>query len=84
MNNKLALFIDGVNLYATARTLGFDIDCKPSLFDPADAFAAIKYWRFIPEFGVIVPQMGVFPGDLSAGFRPRHRRKWARDFRDWP
>jgi len=27
-NNKLALFIDGANLYATAKTLGFDIDYK--------------------------------------------------------
>ncbi|MBR0734682.1 NYN domain-containing protein, partial [Bradyrhizobium japonicum] len=24
--NKIALFIDGANLYATAKTLGFDID----------------------------------------------------------
>jgi uncharacterized LabA/DUF88 family protein len=27
-SNKIALFIDGVNLYATAKTLGFDIDYK--------------------------------------------------------
>jgi hypothetical protein len=27
-NNKIALFIDGANLYATAKTLGFDIDYK--------------------------------------------------------
>jgi uncharacterized LabA/DUF88 family protein len=26
--DKLALFIDGVNLYATVKALGFDIDCK--------------------------------------------------------
>lgn len=26
--NKIALFIDGANLYATSRTLGFDIDFK--------------------------------------------------------
>ena len=25
-SNKIALFIDGANLYATAKTLGFDID----------------------------------------------------------
>jgi uncharacterized LabA/DUF88 family protein len=25
---KIALFIDGVNLHATAKTLGFDIDYK--------------------------------------------------------
>jgi uncharacterized LabA/DUF88 family protein len=27
-SNKVALFIDGANLYATAKTLGFDIDYK--------------------------------------------------------
>src|SRR5213076_3225297 len=27
-SNKIAIFIDGANLYATAKTLGFDIDYK--------------------------------------------------------
>ena len=27
-SNRMALFIDGANLHATARTLGFDIDFK--------------------------------------------------------
>ena len=27
-SNRIALFIDGANLHATARTLGFDIDFK--------------------------------------------------------
>ena len=27
-HEKIALFIDGANLYATAKTLGFDIDYK--------------------------------------------------------
>jgi uncharacterized LabA/DUF88 family protein len=27
-SNKIALFIDGANLFATAKTLGFDIDYK--------------------------------------------------------
>lgn len=31
--NKIALFIDGANLYATARTLGFDIDYKRLLLE---------------------------------------------------
>ena len=26
---KIALFIDGANLYATAKSLGFDVDYKP-------------------------------------------------------
>src|SRR5436309_4446687 len=28
VSNKIALFIDGANLYATAKTLGFDIDYR--------------------------------------------------------
>src|SRR6266705_7108109 len=28
VSNRIALFIDGANLYATAKTLGFDIDYK--------------------------------------------------------
>src|SRR5436190_8062623 len=28
VSNKIALFIDGPNLYATAKSLGFDIDYK--------------------------------------------------------
>ena len=28
VSNKIALFIDGANLYATAKSLGFDIDYK--------------------------------------------------------
>ena len=27
-SNRIALFIDGANLYATGKTLGFDIDYK--------------------------------------------------------
>ena len=37
VSNKIALFIDGANLYATAKTLGFDIDYKRLLKD--------KYWE---------------------------------------
>ena len=32
-SNRIALFIDGANLYATAKTLGFDIDYKRLLMD---------------------------------------------------
>jgi len=31
--NKIALLIDGANLYATAKTLGFDIDYKRLLLE---------------------------------------------------
>jgi uncharacterized LabA/DUF88 family protein len=30
-NERIALFIDGANLYATAKALGFDIDYKSLL-----------------------------------------------------
>ena len=30
-NERIALFIDGSNLYATARALGFDVDYKRML-----------------------------------------------------
>jgi uncharacterized LabA/DUF88 family protein len=30
---RIALFIDGANLYATAKTLGFDIDFKRLLHE---------------------------------------------------
>src|SRR6187200_3280602 len=33
VTNKIALFIDGANLYATAKTLGFDIDYKRLLHE---------------------------------------------------
>src|SRR5215471_18456392 len=32
-SNRIALFIDGANLYATAKTLGFDVDYKRLLAD---------------------------------------------------
>ena len=39
---KIALFIDGANLYATAKSLGFDIDYKRLLrnFNRAVIFCA--------------------------------------------
>jgi uncharacterized LabA/DUF88 family protein len=47
-SNKIALFIDGANLYATAKTLGFDIDYKPpaqGIPEPWDAAARILLYR---------------------------------------
>jgi uncharacterized LabA/DUF88 family protein len=32
-SNRIALFIDGANLYATAKALGFDIDYRRLLTD---------------------------------------------------
>ncbi len=39
---KIALFIDGANLYATAKSLGFDIDYKRycASSNHADTFCA--------------------------------------------
>ena len=36
-DERVALFIDGANLYATAKALGFDIDYKRLLKD--------RYWQ---------------------------------------
>jgi uncharacterized LabA/DUF88 family protein len=51
-NNKLALFIDGTNLYATAKTLGFDIDFRRLLTEfqsRADLLRAFYYTAIIED-----------------------------------
>jgi uncharacterized LabA/DUF88 family protein len=51
-NDKLALFIDGANLYATAKTLGFDIDFKRLLEEfqsRADLLRAFYYTAIIED-----------------------------------
>ena len=48
-NERLALFIDGANLYATAKALGFDIDYKRLLalfVDGANLYATAKALGF--------------------------------------
>ena len=57
---KLALFIDGANLYATARSLGFDIDYKRLLREfqsRGDLLRAFYYTAVIKdqEFSSIRP-----------------------------
>src|SRR6476659_6752487 len=49
--NKLALFIDGANLYATAKTLGFDIDYKRLLkaFQSRGTLLRASYYTAIIE-----------------------------------
>jgi len=49
--NKIALFIDGVNLYATAKALGFDIDFKRLLkeFQSRGALVRASYYTPINE-----------------------------------
>ena len=39
-HERIALFIDGANLYATAKSLGFDVDYKRLLRDEYKAAAA--------------------------------------------
>ena len=58
--NKIALFIDGANLHATAKTLGFDIDYKRLLKEfqsRGDLFRAFYYTAVIEdqEFSSIRP-----------------------------
>jgi uncharacterized LabA/DUF88 family protein len=50
-SNKIALFIDGANLYATARTLGFDIDYKRLLaeFQSRGTLVRAYYYTTIIE-----------------------------------
>jgi uncharacterized LabA/DUF88 family protein len=49
--NKIALFIDGANLYATAKTVGFDIDYKRLLkeFQSRGTLVRAFYFTAISE-----------------------------------
>lgn len=50
-SNHIALFIDGANLHATARTLGFDIDYKRLLkeFEGRGSLLRAFYYTAIIE-----------------------------------
>jgi uncharacterized LabA/DUF88 family protein len=50
-SNKIALFIDGANLYATSKALGFDIDYKRLLTDFQSRATAVRafYYTAIVE-----------------------------------
>src|SRR5690349_5426706 len=50
-SNKIALFIDGANLYATAKALGFDIDYKRLLkeFESRGTLLRALYYTAIIE-----------------------------------
>ncbi|WP_082646231.1 NYN domain-containing protein [Bradyrhizobium valentinum] len=50
-SNRIALFIDGANLHATARTLGFDIDFKRLLkeFEGRDSLLRAFYYTAVIE-----------------------------------
>ena len=50
-SNRIALFIDGANLHATARTLGFDIDYRRLLkeFEGRGPLLRAFYYTAIPE-----------------------------------
>ena len=45
-SEKLALFIDGANLYATAKTLGFDIDYRRLLAEYKSQGALLRAFYF--------------------------------------
>ena len=46
-SEKIALFIDGANLYATAKSLGFDIDYKRLLREFGDRGDVIRAFYYI-------------------------------------
>ena len=50
-NNKVALFIDGANLYATGRSLGFDVDYRRLLneFESRGRLVRAFYYTTIVE-----------------------------------
>jgi uncharacterized LabA/DUF88 family protein len=51
-SNRVAIFIDGANLYATAKTLGFDIDYKrllSNLQQPGTLLRAFYYTTIIED-----------------------------------
>src|SRR6516165_6451179 len=50
-NERLALFIDGANLYATAKSLGFDIDYKRllALFRTKGKLVRALYYTALAE-----------------------------------
>src|ERR1700683_4698536 len=45
-SNKIALFIDGANLYATAKPLGFDIDYKRLLRKSQSRGAVVRAFDY--------------------------------------
>ncbi len=48
--NKIALFIDGPNLYSTAKTLGFDIDYKQLLIEFQNRGALLRAFYYTTTF----------------------------------
>jgi uncharacterized LabA/DUF88 family protein len=75
---RIALFIDGPNLYATARTLGFDIDYKrlQSEFQGRGTLLRAFYYTAIiedQEFSSIRPLVDWldYNGYTSSPRRPR-------------
>jgi uncharacterized LabA/DUF88 family protein len=49
-NGKIALFIDGPNLYATAKTLGVDIDFKRLLYAFQDRGTLVRAFYYTSVF----------------------------------
>jgi uncharacterized LabA/DUF88 family protein len=59
-SNRIALFIDGANLYATAKALGFDIDYKRLLADFQNRGTVVRAFYYTAmiedqEFSTIRP-----------------------------
>jgi hypothetical protein len=66
---KIALFIDGANLYATAKSLGFDVDYKRLLreFHARISLARLLLHRCDGGPGVFVDHAKRDPGSCAAG-----------------
>jgi uncharacterized LabA/DUF88 family protein len=69
--NRTALFIDGANLYSTAKALGFDIDCKRLLeeFQSHGTLVRAFYYTAVTEdkeFTAVRPLLAWLDYDGSA------------------
>ena len=76
---KLALFIDGANLYPTAKSLGFDIDCKRLLREfqsRGDLLRAFYYTAVIEdqEFSSIRPLIDWLDCEMLRSFEQQSLR----------
>ena len=62
-SSRIALFIDGANLYATAKALGFDIDYKRLLADFQTRGTLVRGHDLVLPPLCVIP---VFPGQIRS------------------
>lgn|SRR6185312_9968242 len=66
-SNKIALFIDGPNLFATAKALGFDIDYKRLLEEFQGRGTLVRAFYYFPNQLRDGMSRAVRPGDYIVG-----------------